>query len=148
MQVILLSDVAKVGKKYNVVNVAPGYARNFLFPKGLAEAVTKSNARKVADMQAKRAAEDKRQAELLEKALGGLKEVELVFARNANAEGHLYAGVSREEIAEELAKTIGISIPTSHLHMEHLFKEIGNHHVAVKIGETEAKIKVVVTAKE
>lgn len=145
MQVILLSDVAKVGKKYSVVNVAPGYARNFLFPKGLAEAVTKQNARKVADMQAKRAAEEKRQEDMLAKAIAGMKAVELSFARKANEEGHLYAGVSREEIADALGKELGVAIAASHLHVEHTIKSVGDHKVTVKIGDKEAEVKVTVT---
>jgi ribosomal protein L9 len=47
MEILLTTDVPKVGKKYSVVNVAPGFARNFLIARGLGEAVTKQNAKRV-----------------------------------------------------------------------------------------------------
>ena len=63
MKVILLSDVAKVGKKYDIVDVAPGYARNFLLARGLGEVITKINGKRVAELTKKREVEKKKQNE-------------------------------------------------------------------------------------
>lgn len=148
MEVILLSDIPKVGKKYAVVHVAPGFARNFIIAKGLGEAVTKQNAKKVADLSKKRAAEEAHRAELLGKAVAGMKGVTLSFIRKANEEGHLYASVSAADIAEELAKVASVDVPTQNLHSDHPIKALGEHSVTVKIGDQEAHIKVIVTQEE
>jgi large subunit ribosomal protein L9 len=148
MKVILLSDVKNVGKKYELVDVAPGYARNFLFAKGFAEAVTKQNAKRVADLLAKRAAEKKKQAELLEGAIKGMKDVVVSFTRKATEEGHLYAGVTREEIAEALSAALSVVVSPEHIALERPIKEIGSHEVEVAFGEKTGKFVVKVTEEE
>ena len=102
MKVILLSDVPNVGKKYDVADVKPGFARNFLFARNLGEAVTKSTAKRVAELTKKREAEKIQQEELLKGAFKKVGNAVITIKRKANAEGHLYAGVTKEELAEEL----------------------------------------------
>lgn len=148
MKVILLSDVKNVGKKYELVDVAPGYARNFLFPKGLAEAVTKHNAKRVADLQAKRAAEIKKQAELLENAIKGMKDVVVSFMRKATDEGHLYAGVTREEIAEALSAALSAIVSPEHIALERPIKTLGSHQVEVALGGKTGKFIVEVSEEK
>jgi large subunit ribosomal protein L9 len=147
MKVILLSDVTKVGKKYDLVDVAPGYARNFLFTKGLAEAVTKSSAKRIAELQKKREQESKRQHELLEKAISGMKEAKVTLKRPANEEGHLYAGVTAEDIAEALSKEIGAMMSAEHVELEKPLKAVGEFKVTAKVGEKEAGFVVAVEAE-
>lgn len=131
MKVILLSDVAKVGKKYDIVDVAPGFARNFLFVKGFAEAVTKSNAKRVADLQKRREAERKRQDELLEKAFLGVGGAVVTLKRPANEDGHLYAGITCEELAEALANATGTSFAAEHIALEKPIKAVGEFVVPI-----------------
>ena len=147
MKVILLSDVKKVGKKYDLVDVAPGYARNFLFAKELAEAVTKSNAKRVADLQKKREVEAKKQQEHLEKSFGVVGDTVVILKRPANEEGHLYAGVSAIDLAESLSKVIGAAIHPEHIILEKPIKMLGESMVKAKVGEKEAEFKVVVEAE-
>ncbi len=146
MKVILLSDVKNVGKKYEIVDVAPGFARNFLLAKELAEAVTKLNAKRVADLQKKRAVEVQRQHETLEKAFAGVKDAAITFTRAANEEGHLYAGVTAEDIALELSKVIGAEITTGHIHLDKPLKAVGEFTVSAKVGEKSADFKVAIAA--
>ena len=147
MKVILLSDVKNVGKKYEIVDVAPGFARNFLLAKELAEAVTKLNAKRVAELQKKRAVEVERQHVALEKAFAGTKDATIAFVRTANEEGHLYAGVTAEDLALELSKVIGAEITASHIHLEKPLKAVGEFTVSAKVGEKTADFKVVITAE-
>lgn len=147
MKVILLSDVAKVGKKYDIVDVAPGFARNFLFVKGLAEAVTKSNAKHVADLQKKREAEKKRQEELLEQALLGVRGVAVTLRRPANEEGHLYAGITREELAEAIADATGASFAAEHIALEKPIKAVGEFMVPVALKGKNAEFTVKVESE-
>lgn len=148
MKVILLADVKNVGKKYELVDVAPGYARNFLFAKGFAEAVTKSNAKRVADLQAKRQAELKKQTEMLESAIKGMKDVIVPFVRKATEEGHLYAGVTREEIAEALSAALNVVVSPEHIALERPIKTLGSHEVEVAFGEKTGKFTVGVTEEK
>lgn len=147
MKVILLSDVKKVGKKYDIVDVAPGYARNFLFAKGLAEAITKASAKRVAELSKKREVEAKRQHALLEKALTGVKDATITLKKAANEEGHLYAGVTAGELAGELGKAIGAALEAEHIVLEKPIKALGEFTVPAKVGEKTAEFKVVIEAE-
>lgn len=147
MKVILLSDVAKVGKKYDVVEVAPGFARNFLLARGLGDAVTKSTAKSVADLEKKREVEKVRQGVILEKAFAGIKSTVLTLKRTANEEGHLYAGVTADELAAELSTKIGASISAQHIILEKPIKELGEFSIPVELRENKAEFKVVIEAE-
>lgn len=148
MKVILLSDVKDVGKKYEITEVKPGFARNFLFVRGLGEAVISGNARRVAELMKKREIEKNRQEELLQKAFVGLKNAVVTLKRSANKDGNLYAGVSKEEIAEELGKTVGASFTAEHIALEKPIKLVGEFVVPVLLGGKEAECKVVIEKKE
>ncbi len=147
MKVILMSDVKNVGKKYELVDVAPGYARNFLFARDLAEAVTKENAKRVADLTKKRTVEAKKQQDVLEKSLAGVKDTVVMLKRAANEEGHLYAGVTQHDLAESLGKAIGAAIESAHIDLEKPLKEIGEFEVTAKVGDKTATFKVVIEAE-
>ncbi len=147
MEVILLSDVPKVGKKYDLVNVAPGYARNFLLTRGLAEVITKSSAKRVAELQKRRKAEAQHQEELLAKAFAGVKNAVVTVKRSANEEGHLYAGVNGAELAVLLGTAIGATITPEHIVLEKAIKTLGEHTVEAVLGDKKAEFKVVVEAE-
>ncbi len=148
MKVILLSDVKNVGKKYDLVDVAPGYARNFLFARELGEAVTKTSAKRVADLQKKREVEAKRQEDLLEKAFAGVKDATITLKRTANEEGHLYAGVTKEDLAAALAKEIGVPLRAEHIDLEKPLKAVGEFTIHAQVGEKKAQFKVIIEAAE
>lgn len=147
MKVILLSNVPKVGKKYDVIDVAPGYARNFLLAQGLAEAVTKENEKRVLALEVKREAEKVRQTALLEKAFAGVTGAVITLKRPANEEGHLYAGVTKEDLATELGKAIGAALEAQHIDLEKPLKAVGEFTVSAKVGEKDAAFKVVIEAE-
>lgn len=148
MKVILLADVARVGKKYDMVDVAPGYARNFLFARGLAEAVTKSSEKRALEMQKKREEAQKAHEAMLEKALSGVKGVLLTMKRKANEEGHLYAGVTAHEVAEELTKVLHAEFLPDHVLLEKPIKSVGTHEISVLIGGKKAEFSVTVESSE
>ena len=147
MKVILLSDVPNVGRKYDVTEVKPGFARNFLFVQGLAEAVTKSSAKRVAEMEAKREAEKKRQEVLLEKAFAGVKGATVTLKRPANEEGHLYAGITKEEVAEALSKAVGATFEAQHIDLEKPLKALGEFEIPVEVKGKTATFTVKVEAE-
>ena len=147
MQVILTSDVKNVGKKYEIVDVAPGYARNFIVARNLGEVVTKSSARRVAELAKKREVEAKKQHAVLQKALDGVSDTIIIVKRAANEEGHLYAGVTQHDLAEALGKAIGAAIESAHIDLEKPLKQLGEFEVDAKVGDKTAKFKVVIEAE-
>ncbi|MBQ9047706.1 MAG: 50S ribosomal protein L9 [Solobacterium sp.] len=104
MKVILKTDVKKVGKKGEIVEVADGYARNFLIARGLAVASTERSLEILAEQKeiekeedARRRAEAQKTAEILEKKV-------FDFKVNSGAEGRVFGSVSTKEIVKELGK--------------------------------------------
>ncbi len=148
MKVILLSDVAKVGKKYDIVDVAPGYARNFLLAKGLGEAVTKINGKRVAELAKRREVEKKKQNEHLDRSLAKVKGVVILLKKVANEEGHLYAGVTREELALELGTLLHVAYAAEHIVLEKPIKELGEFTVQIMVGTSTAEFTLKIERAE
>jgi large subunit ribosomal protein L9 len=142
MKVILLSDVTKVGKKYDIVDVAPGYGRNFLLARGLGEAITKLNGKRVADLAKRREVEKKKQDEHLDKSLAKVKDVVITLTKVANEEGHLYAGVTREELATALGNAVGVGYTEEHIVLEKPIKELGEFTITIAVGEKKGEFMV------
>lgn len=132
MKVILLKDVPKLGKKYDVKEVANGFARNSLFPQKLAEIATPSviasiELRKKQDKQFKEVDKD-----ILNKNIESLKDVKITISEKANEKGHLFAGVHKEEIVSALKSQKNINIPEELIELNEPIKEIGEHKIRVK----------------
>jgi large subunit ribosomal protein L9 len=148
MKVILLQNVSKLGKRYDVKEVNSGHALNFLIPRGLALAGTTETLKRFEIQKAKEAGEKKVQADLLEKNIVDLEQVTLNVSGKANDKGHLFAGLHREEIAIELAKQAHIQVDPSFITLEHPIKEVGEHMIEVRAGNKVATFKLVVKAKK
>lgn len=148
MQIILLKDVPKVGRQFDVKNVADGYALNFLFPKGLAELATKD---KVAALEAKRAEiahlqeVNEQSLKAAVKKLDGAKIV--IKAGKASESGSLYRGVNADAIATALSKAAGVKITTDIFNLKQAIKTVGEHAIALQSGETTAECVLVVEAE-
>ncbi len=147
MEVILKRDVDELGLEGDVVNVAKGYARNYLIPQALALEATAHN-RKALEMQRKKI-ELKRVKvkEEAEKAKAAMEEVVLTFTQKAGEEGKLYGSVTSMDLASQL-KDRGIDIDKRKIVLEKPIKEVGEFQAEIKIyPEVSASIKVVVKAE-
>ncbi|MBI2048586.1 MAG: 50S ribosomal protein L9 [Parcubacteria group bacterium] len=149
MQVILLKDVAKVGRQFDIKTVADGFALNFLFPRGLAELATKE---KVAALETKRS-EIAHMQEIGEQALtGAIKKLDgatvSIKAGKASESGSLYKGIGAEAVAEALSKAAGAKISTDVFDLAHPIKTVGEHSLALNLGTTKATCTLVVVAGE
>src|SRR5216684_6207996 len=102
MEVILRSDVDKVGLRGEVVNVARGYARNFLFPRGLADAATPARVAEVRKVEERRAKNEAKTFEDAQSVAERLGQVELRFDVKAGPTGSLFGSVTPTDIADEL----------------------------------------------
>jgi large subunit ribosomal protein L9 len=147
MKVVLTQDVKGQGKKGQVINVSDGYARNFLFPKGLA---TEANAatmnelkNKESSKQYKIATEKAAAQELAQK----LSEINLEIQVASGSDGRLYGSVTSKEIAEKLQDVYKISIDKRKIVLDRPIKEYGTTQLEVKL-YTEVVGKLKVTVKE
>ncbi len=147
MKVILLKDVRKVGKKFEMKNVADGYALNFLIPRKLAEVSNTSNQKKVETLIARDHAEKKVQEDLLMKNLMSIDGKVVELKENANEKGNLFKGVHKEEIVEAMKKQGHIDISPEYLVLEKPIKQIGDYEIEVKVQHMSAKLKLTISAK-
>lgn len=144
MKVILLKDVAKLGKRFDIKEVSSGHGLNLLIPKGLAVSATPDAIRKLEGQKKKADTDLKVREDLLVKNLKDLADTVLNVSGKANDKGHLFAGMHREEIATELEKQTGLQIDPSFVQLEHPIKEVGEHMIEVKGGGKSVKFKLVI----
>ena len=109
MRVILKEDVKKVGKRGEIVNVADGYARNYLIARGLAVPETKKSLEILSDQKAVEAAEEKKKEEAAKETAAQLEKMLLTFNVKSGKDGKVFGSVSTKQIAEALNKQ-GIKI--------------------------------------
>ncbi|MEI6397044.1 MAG: 50S ribosomal protein L9 [Candidatus Taylorbacteria bacterium] len=144
MKVILLKDVKKIGKRYDIKDVSDGYALNLLIPQGLAISATPEAVKRIGLLKSRMSAEDKVQEELMAKNIKSLESVVLTIVSKANEKGHLFAGLHNEAIAAELASQAHVQVDPSFIQLEHPIKEVGEYSVEVRAGGKSAKFKLVV----
>ncbi len=142
MKIILLKDVPKVGRRYEVKDVADGYALNLLLPRGLAEKATTDKIAKLEAQKSSDLANKKIQEELLLKSLEEIKKVTLRFKEKANDKGHLFAGVTREAILEALKKETKFNIDADAIKLDKPIKEVGDHKVTIEVLNKKAEFEV------
>ncbi len=133
MQVILLEEVKKLGAKGQVIQVAEGYARNFLIPKGLAVEASKGklkdlNKRNQIQAAHKRQMED--EARLLGQQLEGLK---LVMHTKVGEAGKLFGAISNKDIAEYIQNKHGFVVDKKKIILKAPIKALGEYSVIVKL---------------
>jgi large subunit ribosomal protein L9 len=147
MKIILLKDVPKIGRKFEVKNVADGYALNALMPKGLAMVATLQAIAQIDKEKAKIQAEQKIQEELLLKNLGVIKELTVTIKEKANDKGHLFAGITREIIAHHILGATRLNIDVSHIKLDKPIKEVGSHQIPVEALGKKVEFTLVIEAK-
>lgn len=147
MKVILRSDVDNLGRAGDIKQVAAGYARNFLIPRGMAQPATPSAIKwfeKGAERRQK--LRDKKVSQAQE-ASGKLAGVHLSFTRPVGEQGKLFGSVGKSDIAESL-KASGFTIDKKDIILPAAIKEVGDREVEVKLApEVVGKIKVSVVAR-
>ncbi len=146
VQVLLIQSVEHLGETGDVVEVKPGYAKNYLIPQGLATVATEHHKRMVEKHRAKLLAIQQARLASLRSMAKQLAQVSLSIEANANDEGHLYGSVGAHEIVKAL-KASGISsISADQIRLEGPLKELGLYTVKVHLGhdvDTELKVWVV-----
>ena len=147
MKIILLKDIPKVGRKYDVKTVADGYALNMLIPRGLARVASVDAVAKIEAMKANDLTDKKIQAELLLKNLEVIKNLKLELKETANEKGHLFAGITKERLSEEIQKVLRLSIDPNSIILSKPIKEVGEHKVTIEAGDKKAEFTLLVESK-
>lgn len=132
-KVLLTTTIEKLGHVGEVVNVAEGYARNYLFPRGLAIEPTDHNAARFAKEKALHDAELLKREEKARALRDKLADQTFVFVRKAHGDRRLYGSVRPEEIAMQIASACGEAIEASRIHMQSAIDTLGPHTVTVSL---------------
>jgi large subunit ribosomal protein L9 len=132
-RVLLTASVDKVGHVGEVVNVASGFARNYLFPRGLAVEPSDHNIARFSKERAAHEAELVQRAEKARQLKAKLADQTLVFTRKAHGDGHLYGSVRSEDIAARIEEILGEPIEASRIRMEGAIETLGPHAVTVSL---------------
>ncbi|MHB8129537.1 MAG: 50S ribosomal protein L9 [Mobilitalea sp.] len=147
MEVILMQDVKALGKKGEIVKVNDGYARNFILPKKLGMEATKQNLQVLSNQKA---AEEKKQRELLEEARNYAKKLEELTIKvkiKAGEGGKTFGSVSTKEIAVAAKEQFGLELDKKKLLLNDPIKNAGSYTVPVKLHpQVTAEMKVKVEA--
>jgi large subunit ribosomal protein L9 len=134
MKVILKENIKGVGKKYEVKNVADGYANNFLIPRKLAEYASPEAVKVAEILKATNIAEIEIREKLTEKQIEMLKAIKIIMHKKSNEKGHLFEKIHPGEISEALKEQAKIEIDPEFLIMEKPIKEVGEHTIIAQVG--------------
>jgi len=133
MKVLFKKDVADVARAGQVKDVADGYARNYLIPRGLAVVATSSALRQVADLQAvaaRHAAEEEHLARALKERLEAQP---VVIEAKAGSQGRLYGSVTTADVATAIQKQLGASVERRDLEITEAVRQVGSYPVTAKL---------------
>lgn len=133
MKVILRSDVNDVGKKGDIVDVADGFARNYLVPKGFALKATNGNIEQAASMRRARDIRDAKDRGAAEEIAQKLVPKVITVKAKAGAEGRLFGSVTSADVATAVQEQTGIELDRRKLHLDEPIKSVGTHHVSTRL---------------
>lgn len=147
MEVILREDVKSLGKAGELVRVRPGYARNFLLPKGLAYEASEGNKKRIAAETRARTTRLEAERGEAQAFAARLAAATVTLTGKAGEEGKLFGSVTAQDIADGLAQQ-GIQVDRRRIELEHPIKLLGFHTVTVRLHpEVHAEVRVQVVAE-
>ncbi len=148
MKVILLKDVERVGKKFEVKEVKDGYARNFLIPQGLAKPATETA---LIWLGTQKEIEEKKAEEQLkgvQDVASAIDDQEVIIPVKVGEEGQLFESINAQKISEKL-KELGFDIKKNQIDLSEPIKEIGEYPIKIKFEHNlEAEIRVIIMKEE
>jgi large subunit ribosomal protein L9 len=147
MRLLLRSDVQGVGKKGDLVDVADGYARNFLVPRGLAMKATKGAESQAASMRRSRDVRDAADRSAAEEIAKVLVPQVINVSAKAGSEGRLFGSVTTADVVDAVQAQTGVELDRRALHLDEPIKTLGTHAVQAKLhAEVEFAITLEVAA--
>lgn len=148
MQVILMKEMENLGDVGDVVDVKPGYARNYLVPRGIAIRATKANLARIEEERAHLVAAAEREIEKATALAGDIEGQSLNFPVRAGEEGKLFGSVSSADIADALAAK-GIEVERRDIQLDEPIKQLGTYKVSIRLSaDVQPEVTVWVVAEE
>jgi large subunit ribosomal protein L9 len=150
MEIILLQDVDKVGKKGEVANVSDGYARNYLFPRKIAEMATPGRIAQVRKIMDQKEAHARREADQAEETRDLLAKTVLTIPAPVGSGDRLFGSITTQDIATALFAARKIRVDKRNVELEEPIKLVGTYMVKVAVHNSvePAEVKVIVVPEE
>ncbi|MGI5836632.1 MAG: 50S ribosomal protein L9 [Chloroflexota bacterium] len=149
MKVVLLKDIQGVGKEGQVKEVADGYARNFLLPKGLAAIATPGTLK---DLEIKQAAERKRQAKIDEEMRELAKKISdssITVRSKVGEGGKLYGSITNADVAEAIESQLGQTVDKRKIEIEEPIRHVGEYKIPIKLSKNvDTTVNLIVQGEE
>lgn len=143
MKVILLTDIPKVGNKYDVKDFKEGYAQNVLLSKGLACLATKSELIKLEDRNRQIQKKKEEETKTFSDLISSVSDKTIIIKAKANEKGHLFKAVGPHDVIVAIKEISGIVIDEQSLVMDHI-KTLGPHTVSIKKGDKRGECKIII----
>lgn len=147
MKVILLQDVAKLGRRFDIVEVSSGHALNKLIPQGLVQEATTQNVKNIEARKEKANADRSATGEAFTASLKKAESQKVEIEAGANEQGHLFEALKSAKIAEALAAQ-GFAFTEAQIHVHAPIKKVGEHTLMLKEGDVEGEVTITVVAKQ
>jgi large subunit ribosomal protein L9 len=142
-EVILIQNIVGLGGESDLVKVAAGYARNYLFPQGLAVPVTGANKRRIEALKQRRADREAHEFNTMSELSKSISKLIAVIQVKTGDDGKLFGAVTAGMIADQLKTQFDIALDKKKIHLEHPLKTIGDHDIELHLHlEVKASLKV------
>jgi large subunit ribosomal protein L9 len=132
-EVILTHNVTGLGAESDHVKVAAGYARNYLFPQGLAIPLTAANKRRLEVLRQRRAEREAHEFNTMSELAKGLSKMLLVLSAKTGEDGKMFGSVTSGTIVDELKHQFDVGIDKKRIHLEHPLRTLGEHEVELRL---------------
>jgi large subunit ribosomal protein L9 len=147
VRVVLRTDLEKVGKRGDIVDVADGYARNFLLPKGHAIIATDGVTSQASSMRRARDLKDAKDRESAEIVARTLVPIVIRIPARSGAGGRLFGSVTAADVVDAVSEQAHVTLDRRRLHLDEPIKSLGTHEVPVKLhADVEFRVTVEVVA--
>jgi large subunit ribosomal protein L9 len=144
-QAVLLKDVEGLGEAGDAIDVKPGYLRNYLIPRKLAQPATAASLEEAQRRRERVAAAEERAAERADETAALLSKTVLTINHRAGEDGKLFGSVTSAEIADAIQAARGLKVDRKKIRLEEPIRETGTYMVEVEVGGgTTAKVKTIV----
>ncbi len=148
MEVLMINNVPRVGRKGQIIKVTEGYARNYLFPRNFAIPASEGAKKHLDLMKTSWENQAMRERKAFEDMAGKLEGMLLKITKKSGDKGRLFGSVTSQELSEEIKRQAGLDIDKKLVVADHI-KEVGEHPITIRFtGEVKAQLKVVVVPEE
>jgi large subunit ribosomal protein L9 len=141
MKIILLTDIPKIGNKYDVKDFKEGYAQNVFLSKGLAIMATKAELAKLEDRRKQIEKKKEEEMKLFSGLISSVDDKVITIKAKANEKGHLFKAVGPRDVVSAIKEITGVLIDEKSLMMEHI-KSTGSHTISIKKGDKKGECQI------